>query len=128
MTDKQPEAPWRILVVDDEPALRDFLERGLTRHGMEVLVACDGHAALHVLKTESVDCILLDLVMPAMEGLTLLQELERSGYRGPRIAMSGAFGGEYVAVARALGANRCLEKPIRIEELVETLRGLLNGR
>jgi PAS domain S-box-containing protein len=115
----------RVLVVDDEPAIRELLETMLSDAGYEVLAAADGREALRLLKSESVDLILLDLVMPNSEGIETLSELRRGGLQTPVIAMSGAFGGQFLAVARHLGAKATLPKPISRLTLLRTVKQVL---
>ncbi|MFH1747677.1 MAG: response regulator, partial [Planctomycetota bacterium] len=67
----------RILVVDDMPFCRETIAEILRREGFNVLCACDGVEALGMLKKEPVDGLLLDVMMPRMDGLTLLNSLRR---------------------------------------------------
>jgi DNA-binding response OmpR family regulator len=74
--------PPLVLVVDDDEELRDALVDVLTHDGYEVRTARDGVEALHVLDEVTPDVLVLDLMMPRMDGIQLVQELERRGRRG----------------------------------------------
>ncbi|HEV7536656.1 MAG TPA: response regulator, partial [Acidimicrobiia bacterium] len=67
-----------VLVVDDEPMLRNLLSRLLRMEGYDVLEAADGQAALDVLRTEKPDLVLLDVMMPTRDGLDVLGDLRRT--------------------------------------------------
>src|ERR1700743_2662721 len=73
-----PEKPALILVVDDVEANRESLRRRLARHGYEVMTAVDGITALQVIEREALDLILLDVMMPGMSGLEVLQRIRQS--------------------------------------------------
>jgi DNA-binding response OmpR family regulator len=115
-----------ILVVDDEPQILQLLSDVLSRAGYQVSTASNGHDALAICKERAFDLVITDLVMPTREGLETIQQL-RSGSASamPIIAMSGAFDGRYLRLAKNLGANRVLEKPIEPEVLLENVQGLL---
>jgi len=112
----------RILVVDDEAALRDAVGRILAAEGYDVLQAGDGREALGVLETERFDFVLCDLRMPVMGGLELLREITSKGIPGTVIMMS-AFGTVDTAVeAMKLGAYDYVSKPFMSDEILLTLR------
>lgn len=119
-----------ILVIDDDESLRNSLRRTLKKGSYTVLEAAEGRQGLTVLKTQTVDLILLDIFMPDKEGLETLTELRRS-YPGIKvIAMSGGGAEGWLDVlnlARMLGAQRTLAKPFTREELIEAVKQLLAG-
>lgn len=78
-----------ILVVDDDPAVLDMLHDALDFWGFDVFLAKNGEEGLHVLANQKVDGILLDMDMPVMDGLTMLDELRWLGYPMPVVIMSG---------------------------------------
>jgi len=112
----------RVLVVDDEPTLRRSVARMLTASGMEALQVEDGAAALALLERERVHVALVDLMMPKMNGLELLQNL-RTMHPGVEVIMMTAFGDVEVAVKSVRsGAYDFLEKPFRSnDEVVLTI-------
>ncbi|HRZ10766.1 MAG TPA: response regulator, partial [Gemmatimonadales bacterium] len=75
MSDRSPDAPAQILVADDVEMNRDLLARRVRRLGHEVLVAVDGRQALEVLRERPVDVLLLDIMMPNMNGYEVLEAM-----------------------------------------------------
>jgi len=115
----------RLLVVDDDPRIRHLLEVVLSGSGHEVVLAASAKDALEFLRKETPDLILLDIMMPDMDGLTLLGRIRavRRLSRVPVIMFTGG-GKELEGPSRALGADLFLEKPIsgrRLKQAVESL-------
>jgi DNA-binding NtrC family response regulator len=111
-------APPRVLVVDDEPGLRRALSRLLQASGINVRTADDGAMALDVLAEESFDVALVDLMMPRMNGLELLQHI-RKRHAGTQVVLMTAFGDVETAVqAVRAGAHHFLTKPFRSNDEV----------
>jgi two-component system response regulator MprA len=119
----------RILVVDDEPALRDTLSRALRRAGHEAVVVGDGRSGLEALRQDSFDAVITDIFMPDCDGIELIREMRAGRHREPVLAISG--GGTYgndllLPMARMLGAQATLRKPFAPSEVVaavETIAG-----
>jgi len=108
-----PAGRARLLVVDDEPGNRDLLKRRLERDGYAVLTADGGHAALEAVARESVDLVLLDMLMPDLDGLTVLQRLKAEpATRDIPVLMISALD-DLTAIARCIevGAADYLPKP-----------------
>jgi hypothetical protein len=106
----------RILIADDESGVRDFLRAALEKDGYQVVEAADGKQALQTARLGQVDLALVDLVMPEQEGIETIAAM-RKEMPGIRIvAMSGAFQGQYLEVARRLGADETLAKPFTAEQ------------
>jgi len=115
----------RILVVDDEPAVRASLERALSLDGYEVEVARDGHEGLARLREHVPDAVVLDLLMPSMDGLELCRALRARGDRTPVLMLTARHAlGDRVAGLDA-GADDYLVKPFDLDELLARLRALL---
>lgn len=115
----------RVLVVDDDPGVRRLLELVLSGAGHEVVLAESARTALALLKEETPDLIVLDIMMPDMDGLSLLGRIRgvKRLARVPVILFTGG-GRELEAPGRALGADLFLEKPVsgrRLKEAVEAL-------
>jgi len=107
----------RILVVDDEESIREFLDIMLRKEGYEVLCAEDGQKALEILKKKSVDMVISDLQMPNMTGIELLRHV-KDDYPELLFMMITAFGSTETAVeAMKLGAYDYLTKPFKIDEV-----------
>jgi DNA-binding response OmpR family regulator len=118
--------PVKILVVDDDESIRAIYKHVLSREGYEVHTALDGIEA--VAKTSAIlpNLIVLDLIMPEQEGIETLLQLHSKHPDIPVVTISGAIGAsEYLHVSSLLGASVTLQKPIRPETLVETVRHVL---
>ena len=118
----------KILVVDDEPDIREILKVMLEGDGHAVTVAGDGHAATRLLDTERVDLILTDIFMPGKDGLETIMEIRRDHPAVKIIAMSG--GGRtgelgYLADAVRLGAFGSIFKPFEEARVLRTVRDAL---
>lgn len=111
--------------MDDDAGVRQVLRGMLESAGYPVGLATNGKEALEILQTEPFDLIITDLVMPEQEGIETIQLLRRDYPAIRIIAMSGAFGGDYLGIAGFLGAHRTLNKPIRIEAVLRTIREAL---
>jgi DNA-binding NtrC family response regulator len=110
--------PPQVLVVDDEPVVRRTLARLLLSRGMKVLTADDGAAAAEVLRTEAVDVALVDLMMPRMGGLELLDHV-KSNELPVEVIMMTAFADVETAVRSVrAGAYHFLTKPFRSNDEV----------
>ena len=105
-----------VLVVDDDPDIRDFLSMVLEAEGYRVACARDGREALDRVRRDPPDAILLDIMMPRMDGWRFLKEhrMLSAECRCPVLAMSAA-GGRYMA--RELGARDFLAKPFDLDTL-----------
>jgi DNA-binding response OmpR family regulator len=119
----------RILLVDDDTAVRTTVRVMLERSGYEIVEAGDGKAARRLL--DGVDLVITDVLMPDMDGVDFLGMVRREGHTVPVIAMSG--GGRvdsksYLEVARVLGAFATLAKPFELEQLLATVRDALASR
>jgi len=115
----------RVLVVDDEPAVREAIEEVLDVEGYEVGVAADAEAALAALESERPDALVLDLMLPRASGIDLCRRLRASGDRTPVLMLTArAEVGDRVTGLDA-GADDYLVKPFALEELLARLRALL---
>jgi len=108
----------RILVVDDEEPLRRLLKKELTRKGFYTEVAPDGEAALELLKDKSFDVILLDIVMPGIDGISLMKRLKEDPVAPVIIVLTGRATVETAVEAMKNGAYDYLTKPYKLEELI----------
>jgi two-component system response regulator HydG len=120
--------PATILVADDDPGLRESLERTLTREGYRVITASDGRAALERLQAGSIDLVLTDLKMPGLSGLDLLRAAKAMSPDIDVILLT-AFGTVEEAVkAMKEGAYDFLSKPFRREQLLKLIDKALERR
>jgi len=114
----------RILVVDDDEAVRTSVRQALKRFGHMVTEAADGAAALRSLESEAVDLVITDIIMPEMEGIETIRILRRDRPDLPIIAMSGGGRGrseDYLGVARTFGAACVLRKPFSPDDLLAAI-------
>lgn len=111
----------KVLVVDDEEPFRRLLKNELTRKGYSVEVAADGAAALRLLAETAFDAVLLDVVMPGMDGLSLMKQLKEEGGAPPIIVLTGKATVETAVEAMKNGAYDYLTKPYKLDELVIVL-------
>ena len=118
----------RILVADDEPEVRSFLRLVLEGGGYEVIEAVDGKQAVREARAGQVDVVITDLAMPEQEGIETIQALRRENARIGIIAISGAFGEEILEVARRVGAEAVLRKPVSPEVLLAKVAEALKSR
>ncbi|MCF6475953.1 response regulator transcription factor [Nonomuraea sp. MG754425] len=117
--------PARLLVVDDEPALREALQSSLEFEGYKVVTANDGHQALDSLAADAYDAVLLDVMMPRLDGLTACRRLRASGNHVPVLMLTARDAvGDRVSGLDA-GADDYLVKPFELDELLARVRALL---
>ncbi len=115
----------RVLVVDDEPHMREALRRALTLDGWEVFLAEDGEDALMKLDVTSPDVIVLDVLMPKLDGLEVCRRLRAAGDDIPVLMLTVRDRVEDVVRGLGAGADDYLSKPFALAELLARLRSLL---
>jgi two-component system, OmpR family, response regulator MprA len=118
----------RILVVDDERAVRESLRRALELEGYEIELAADGQEALYRLQTNGEsqpDAVILDVLMPGVDGLEVCRRLRRSGNRVPVLMLTARDEIENRVAGLDAGADDYVTKPFALEELVARIRALL---
>jgi two-component system, OmpR family, response regulator MprA len=118
-------AQMRILVVDDEPAFRQAISRALTLEGYRVEEAGDGAEALEQLFDGGVDAIVLDVSMPAPDGLEVSRRLRDAGDRTPVLMLTARDAIEDRVAGLDAGADDYLVKPFALGELLARLRALM---
>ena len=125
----------KVLIVDDDPDMRLVIGSVLRSRSYEVIEACDGEEALAKLRDEKPDLMLLDLLMPKMDGFALVRELQNAHWRNyhkmPILIMSSireeASQRRYeLETGRRLGADDYIEKPIEPFALLERIEKLLS--
>jgi two-component system KDP operon response regulator KdpE len=113
----------RVLVVDDEPQMRRALQRALKAHAYQVELAANGATALDLLAKQDVDMVLLDLMMPGIDGFEVLRRT-RTWSRVPIIVLTARGDEADTVAALDLGADDYLTKPFGIEVLLARLRAV----
>ena len=114
-----------VLVVDDERAVRSALRRALALEGYRVEEAEDGNAALDFLRARTADAVVLDVLMPGVDGLDVCRRLRAAGNRTPVLMLTAREGIEDRVAGLDAGADDYLVKPFALEELLARLRALL---
>jgi two-component system response regulator MprA len=116
----------KILVVDDERAVRESLRRALELEGYEIELAADGREALERLEAESQpDVLVLDVLMPGVDGLEVCRRLRRAGSRLPVLMLTARDAVENRVAGLDAGADDYVTKPFALEELLARIRALL---
>lgn len=116
-----------ILVVDDEPDILLMMRVNLEAEGFETVLAADGETALERIDDARPDLVLLDVMMPVLDGWGVLEALERRPDPAPPVVVVSAKASEDdVARARELGASEYVTKPFLMDRLVETIREVLS--
>jgi DNA-binding response OmpR family regulator len=115
-----------VLVIDDDKTMRRLLQLGLRTHGYDCLTAENGLAAQAVLQNHRPDVILLDLMMPVMDGLTFLNWLRQTaGDATPVLVFTNVSTPKITQEALAAGANAFACKPLHLKELVSVMNQLV---
>jgi two-component system response regulator MprA len=117
--------PMRILVVDDEPAVRDSLRRALQLERYDVELATDGLEALDRLQADGVDAVVLDVSMPNLDGLETCRRLRADGNALPVLMLTARDEVSDRVAGLDAGADDYVVKPFALEELLARLRALL---
>ena len=118
----------KILVVDDERAVRESLRRALQLEGYEIELAADGQEALQRLEANGdgqPDAVILDVLMPVVDGLEVCRRIRRSGNRVPVLVLTARDEIENRVAGLDAGADDYVTKPFALEELVARVRALL---
>jgi len=123
-----PDRPVRILVADDEVGVRSFLRTVLEDGGYEVLEAVNGKQAVEKVRAGLADLLITDLVMPEREGIETIRVLHKEAPGLGIIAISGTYSGPLLSVARLLGADAVLSKPVTPELLLTSVARVLKLR
>jgi two-component system, OmpR family, response regulator TctD len=115
----------QLLLVEDDPTMQATLHRALTRRGMEVTAVGDGRAALSQWAARQPDAVILDLTLPGLDGLQVLQQARTRGLRTPVLILTarGTVGDRVMGLNA--GADDYLPKPFDLDELEARLRALV---
>jgi two-component system response regulator (stage 0 sporulation protein F) len=119
----------KVLIVDDEPSIRELLRTAFQTRGYEVAEAENGEAALAQYAAFRPSVIVMDLIMPGMEGIEAIRHLRKTDSKVHIIALSG--GGnlgfvDYLKYAEQLGADLAMSKPIALKDLLGNVEKLLS--
>ena len=114
-----------LLLVEDDPSMRSTLERALSRRGVRVQSCADGNRALQLWRAKPADVVVLDLSLPGLDGLQVLEQARRSGLATPVLILTarGTVGDRVIGLNS--GADDYLPKPFDLDELEARLRALV---
>lgn len=115
----------RILVVEDDSKIASFIVKGLKQSGFTVDHAADGEAGLLRARTQSYDALVLDLMLPKLDGLSLLRRLREEGVRSPVIILSARASVDDRILGLQAGGDDYLTKPFAFSELLARLQALI---
>jgi two-component system KDP operon response regulator KdpE len=120
--------PLRVLVIDDEPAIRRFLRTSLTAQGYSLLEAEDGETGLAMLQRNAVDVLVLDLGLPGISGLDVLKKLRDGHSSVPVIVLSSRDDETGKVTALDMGADDYVTKPFGMDELLARIRAAVRHK
>jgi len=118
-----PEA--RLLVVDDEPNIRELLSASLRYAGFEVATAADGHQALALAASFRPDLLVLDVMMPGLDGFGVVRRLRESGRYTPVLFLTAKDAAEDKVSGLTLGGDDYVTKPFSLDEVLARIRAVL---
>src|SRR5450830_451674 len=118
----------QLLLIEDDRSMQTALQRALSRHGIEVSICADGSGALEMWLQRQPDVVVLDLSLPGLDGLHVLERARRAGLRTPVLILTarGAVGDRVVGLNA--GADDYLAKPFDLDELDARIRALLRRK
>ena len=116
----------KILVVDDEKHIREILCETLEEEGMETNACSNGAEALELLEKKKFDLILLDMKMPVLDGLSLINAIKRKDLNIPIIVITGMATHEEIKDALSKGVYKCIKKPFHIKSLLKDIKSILS--
>jgi len=113
-----------LLIVEDEPRMAELLRRGLVEEGHSVMAAPDGEEGLYLARTYQFDVVILDVMMPKLDGFQMLQRLRSEKSKTPILMLTAKDTVPDIVRGLDLGADDYLTKPFSFEELVARLRAV----
>jgi len=118
----------RILVIEDEKKIQEFIKRGLKEEGYAIDAASDGESGYFLAKTNDYDLILLDLMLPKMDGITVCKKLKEEGVAAAVIMLTAKDTVKDKVIGLDSGADDYLTKPFAFEELLARIRAVLRKK
>jgi two-component system, OmpR family, phosphate regulon response regulator OmpR len=118
----------KIVIVDDDARIRDLLRRYLSQEGFDVLLAEDGRALDRILQRETIDLVVLDLMLPGEDGLSICRRLRAAGVKTPVIMLTAKVEDADRINGLEIGADDYLGKPFNPRELLARIHAVLRRR
>ena len=118
----------RILIIEDDNEVREYLESVLSRAGYEVISASNGKEGVELFREQPADLVVTDIIMPEKDGIETIMDLRRANPQLKVIAISGGGRAEpenYLHSAKLLGASRTMKKPFTNQEMLSAIDELL---
>ena len=112
----------KILIVEDEVGIADFLKQGLEKEGYTVLVAYDGEAGLALALEQKVNVILLDWMLPKMNGIDICKAIRKANIQTPILFLTARDTVQETIEGLKAGANDYIKKPFSFDELIERIK------
>ena len=112
----------KILIVEDEHGIANFLKQGLEEEGYEILVANDGKRGYEISQSQKIDLILLDWILPKMTGIEVCKSIRKSDVKVPIIFLTAKDTVQETIEGLKAGANDYMKKPFSFDELVERIK------
>ncbi|MEG3880840.1 response regulator transcription factor [Microcoleus sp. herbarium7] len=116
---------YRILIAEDEVKIAAFMEKGFKKQGFTTAIAQNGPQALSMAAETEFDLLLLDLGLPAIDGMTVLRELRHRGEKRPIIVVTARTDRQELLAALESGASECVTKPFSFSDLLLRVRSYL---
>ena len=121
-------ADWKVVLVDDEEEFVTTLAERLDLRGIEVQIATNGERALQIIENDSPDIVVLDVMMPGLGGLEVLQRIKAINSQIPVILLTGHGSTEQEIETMLESAYDYLMKPLNIDELIKKMQEAINSR
>lgn len=120
-----------VMIIDDDPAIRNLFNQMLSRKGFDVVTADNGRIALQKLERSPVELVITDIFMPELDGIEFIAEVNKIKPDLKIIAISGGYSfirpEQYLSIAKNLGAVTILEKPVKSHKLIQTINDILDA-
>nr|WP_294994075.1 response regulator transcription factor [uncultured Sediminibacterium sp.] len=114
----------KILLIEDESAVISLIERGLKEKGLDISVAMDGNTGLQMIQNHSFDLVILDLMLPGINGVQVCKEIRTLGFDLPIIMLTALGSTENIITGLDSGADDYMVKPFKINELIARVNAL----
>ena len=123
MTDQTVEK--KVLLVDDDRDILAAMEAAMSDLGVKILAAVDGNQAVEMAERHGPDVVVLDLMLPKRSGLLVMEKLRKQAKRPKVVMITGNPGTRHKIFAKSLGVDEYINKPFRMEKLIEAVKKLL---